>query len=563
MRKNYTDNDKQIFAQNCKAVTSALDSIKENFFARTYSYLPEIGGSDNSADSERTHDFVGRLISEISDSITKQQAEMYRHFLYCTFLCMQRNLLPSFENVVALARNTEKYGQREAPLPDAELAKDKFIPRFGLCGMIRRIGMILEDKEIPEEEYTRSDSGYYDFCKRFDYGTYCHTADKKIRLHEDDSDEIFEKNRDEWDNAISVNIPDYYEFMESAKRFEDLFFADRSLFKATDIEKMIDTFLFIEGKSVFSTTSSRLNKLMGDLRNLDSNVFDERDLLEIAESVDDPLDFLNNDTLSIFNTLKEQDKWISDSTRYIRNMLSGMNINFIELITGATPEDTDKRIRRLGEMIEKSLTDNTMSVSDEECEMLRCFLYCVMWESLAIRGNASCSNVKCETFGDLLSRADLAVNYRRYSNKSLTRSLLGGVTYTMNSSRQPDDEMHFEHDDDDSNPEFDSVLFSKTEYRAKAERLRELIRAAGGKNDVQVFSSEFNMHLQNFDSLIDNAIKSFLYTSGLTAFSFGNDFEHISDDIRQAIHRIESVSNRMRFDAIKRTYNSISNPDSE
>lgn len=559
MKRTFSDKDKPAFLQNRSMVVNTLKSIENNFFARTRSYLDEIVNPDNSTNNQKTHAFAKRLVAGIRDELSEYQRDMYESFLYCAFICMERNLLPSFENIVALAKNTEIYGQSQHEITPEELGKDKFLPRFGLLGIVQRLSLVLENKEIPEGEYALDEPSYYDFCRRFGYGTYCHAVGQDYSIREDNSDEIFYEYRDEWEAAIAATVPDTEDFCESCKNFIGQFYERRQLFKAADIEKMIDIFLFTEGKSVLSTTSSRLDKLISDLRRVDADIFDERDLLEQADELEEisPLE----SSLSIFDMIRKQDAWINDSTRYINDMLSGMNINFHELIVGSTPEETDKRIRRLIEMIEKNGIDNTWYVSSEEREMLRCFLYCAMWESLAIREKTEYSTVKCETFGELLHRADMAVHFYRYSNAPLTTDLLGGTTRTVNRKKPSDTEVHFEHDDDE-NAEFDAELFDKNEYAARAERLREILRERSKGND-DVTSYDYNSYLYEFQSLISAAVKAFLYSCGLTAFSFGNDFEHISQDISLAIHKIEKVTNQMRFSALQRTYKAISQTDSE
>lgn len=559
MKRIFSAKEKSAFSQNRRMFSNTLKSIKQNFFARTHSYLDEIVNPDNSANNEKTHAFAKRLVAGIADELSEYQRDMYETFLYCAFICMERNLLPSFENVIALAKNTEIYGQNLHKITREELCKDKFLPQFGLSGIVNRLSMTLENGETFEEDYSESEPSYYDFCKRFGYGTFCRAVGQDFSIHEDNSDELFSQYRDEWDAAVTLTIPDVKDFFDTYKNFCGQFYGRKNLFKAADIEKMIDVYLFTEGKSVLATTDSRLNKLMGDLRSIDSDIFEERDLLEIADDVEDIEPFAANQ--SIFITLKKQEAWINDSTRYISEMLSGMNINFHRLIVGSTPEETDRRIRRLIEMIEKSGIDNTWAVSGDEREMLRCFLYCAMWESLAIRGKTAYSTVKCETFGELLNRADMAVHFYRYSNAPLTTDILGGTTRTVMRKQPDDNEVHFEHDDDTA-ASFDAELFDKSEYVARAERLREILRAQS-KLNPDVTSDEYNMYLYEFQSLISTAIKAFLYSCGLTAFSFGNDFEHISQDIRQAIRKIEKVSNQMRFSALQKTYNAISRPDAE
>lgn len=556
MKKTFTPQVRTEFDQNRSLAAGTISSIERNFFARTESYLDEIVNCDYSVSGEKTHAFIERLLSGIADEITDFQRELYSCFLYCAFICMERNLLPSFENVTALARNTEIYGQRSFPTADEELAKDKYIPRFGLAGIARKLCLILNREELPAAEYTRSDPSYYDFCRRYGYGTYCRAFGQDFSIHEDNSDEEYERNKLGWEMEISSNVPSTAEFISASKRFSELFWENRSQFRAADIERMFDIFLFTEGKSVLSTTTSRLEKLTSDLQRIDSDLLSERDLLEQAlilkAGVKPPL----ADELSIFPVLKKQDAWINDSAQYISDMLSGMNISFHELISGSTPEESEKRIRRLIEMIEMTGIDRTWSISEDEREMLRCFLYCAMWESLAIRGNAEYSTVKCENFGELLHRVDMAVHFYRYSNAPLTADLLGGTTRTIGRSKPDDTEVHFEHDDDDYNMEFNAELYDKAEYAARAERLRELLRAQEAENP-EVIDPEYNMYLYEFSSLISTAVKGFLYSSGLTAFSFGNDF----DMIRQAMHKIEKTTNRLRFAALQKTFKAVSDEE--
>lgn len=560
MKRTFSAKEKSAFSQNRNMVAGTLKSIEQNFFARTHSYLDEIVNADNSTNNEKAHAFAKRLVAGIADELAEYQRDVYESFLYCAFICMERNLLPSFENVIALAKNTEINGQNLHKITREELGKDKFLPQFGLAGIVLRLSMMLENGETFEDtDYALGEPNYYDFCKRFGYGTFCRAVGQEFSIREDNSDELFYEYRDEWDKAITATIPDVKDFFESYRNFSWQFHGRRRLFKAADIEKMIDVYLFTEGKSVLATSESRLNKLIGDLRSIDSDIFEERDLLELADDVEEIEPLAANQ--SIFFTLKKQEAWINDSTRYINEMLSGMNINFHQLIVGSTPEETDRRIRRLIEMIEKSGIDNTWAVSGDDRELLRCFLYCAMWESLAIRGKTAYSTVKCETFGELLHRVDMAVHFNRYRNVPLTTDLLGGTTRTVLREQEDDTEVHFEHDDDTA-ASFDAELFDKAEYVARAERLREILRAQS-KLNTDVTSDEYNSYLYNFQSLISTAIKAFLYSCGLTAFSFGNDFEHISQDIRQAIRKIEKVSNQMRFSALQKTFNAISRPDAE
>ncbi len=560
MKRIFTDKDKPAFSQNRKMFINTLKSIEDNFFARTRSYLDEIVNPDNSTNNEKAHEFAKRLVAGIADELSEYQRDVYESFLYCAFICMERNLLPSFENVIALAKNTEIHGQSLRNITRKELGKDKFLPQFGLAGIVNRLSLTLENGEtLKDTEYALGEPNYFDFCKRFGYGTFCHAVGQNYSITEDNSDELFFQYRDEWDAAITMTIPDVKDFFDSYRNFSWQFHGRRRWFKAADIEKMIDVYLFTEGKNVLATSDSRLNKLLSDLQRVDADILDERDLLEIAEDVEDiaPLE----SSLSVFEVIRKQNDWINDTTRYINDMLSGMNINFHELIVGSTPEETDKRIRRLIAMIEKSGIDNTWAVSGDDREMLRCFLYCAMWESLAIRGKTGYGIEKREsTFGELLHRADMAVHFYRYSNPPRTVDLLDGTTRTF-LCEQKDTEVHFEHDDDE-NARFDAELFDKAEYVARAERLREILRAQSELNP-DVTSDDYNLYLYNFQSLISTAIKAFLYSCGLTAFSFGNDFEHISDDISRAIHKIEKVSNQMRFTALQRTFKAISNTDSE
>ncbi len=560
MKRIFNDKDKPAFSQNRKMFINTLKSIENNFFARTRSYLDEIVNPDNSTNNEKAHAFAKRLVAGIADELSEYQRDVYESFLYCAFICMERNLLPSFENVIALAKNTEIHGQSLRNITRKELGKDKFLPQFGLAGIVNRLSLTLENgKTFEDKDYALGEPNYFDFCKRFGYGTFCHAVGQNYSITEDNSDELFFQYRDEWDAAITMTIPDVKDFFDSYRNFSWQFHGRRRWFKAADIEKMIDVYLFTEGKNVLATSDSRLNKLLSDLQRVDADILDERDLLEIAEDVEDiaPLE----SSLSVFEVIRKQNDWINDTTRYINDMLSGMNINFHELIVGSTPEETDKRIRRLIAMIEKSGIDNTWAVSGDDREMLRCFLYCAMWESLAIRGKTGYGIEKREnTFGELLHRADMAVHFYRYSNPPRTVDLLGGTTRTF-LCEQKDTEVHFEHDDDE-NARFDAELFDKAEYVARAERLREILRAQSELNP-DVTSDDYNLYLYNFQSLISTAIKAFLYSCGLTAFSFGNDFEHISDDISRAIHKIEKVSNQMRFTALQRAFKAISNTDSE
>ncbi|MGN1119391.1 MAG: hypothetical protein ACI4Q4_03465, partial [Oscillospiraceae bacterium] len=105
--------------------------------------------------------------------------------------------------------------------------------------------------------------------------------------------------------------------------------------------------------------------------------------------------------------------------------------------------------------------------------------------------------------------------------------------------------------------EFDAAIFDKKEYAARAEKLREILRRQSEANP-DIPDPDYNNYLYNFGSLITTSIKGFLYTSGLTAFSFGNNFRNLSQDIRLAIHRIEKVSNQMRSKALNRTFKEIS-----
>lgn len=551
MKRILTAGDKNAFSQNRAMVANTLKSIEQNFFVRSYSYLDEIVNPDNSTNNEKAHAFAKRLVDGIQDEICGHQSDMYESFLYCAFICMERNLLPSFENVVALARNTEIYWLNKQKITPEILAKDKFLPRFGLSGIICRLSAMMNGEWIPEEEYVVGEPDYYDFCKRFGYGTFCHAVGQDYSISEENSDEIFEKYRDEWDAAITMTIPDEQDFFATYRYFFDLFYERRRWFKAEDIRKMIDIYLFTEGKSVLATTDSRLNKLISDLHDIDSDILDERDLLECAEDEEDITKLKNS--LSVYDAIKKQEEWINASTKYINEMLSGVNINYRSLIAGSTLEETDARIRRLIGLIVENGIKKTWDISDEEKEMLYCFLYCALWEGLAGRYET--------TFGELLHRADMAVHFYRYSKLPLETDLLGGITRTVKRNVPHDTEVHFEHDDDE-NAEFDAELFDKNEYAARANRLRDILRAQSEHNPP-LPSLEHNSYLYEFQSLISTAIKAFLYSSGLTAFSFGNDFENISVDIRTAIRKIEKVSNRMRFEALQRTYKSISGSDAE
>ena len=556
MKRFFTTGEKHTFSQNRAMVLNTLKSIEQNFFVRSYSYLDEIVNPDNSTNNEKAHAFAKRLVDGIQDEICGHQRDMYESFLYCAFICMERNLLPSFENVVALARNTEIYWLNKQKITPEILAKDKFLPRFGLSGIICRLSATMNGEWLPEEEYVVGEPNYYDFCKRFGYGTFCRAVGQDYSISEENSDEIFERYRDEWDAAIAMTIPDEQDFFASYRYFLDLFYERRRWFKAEDIRKMFDIYLFTEGKSVLATTDSRLNKLISDLHDIDSDILDERDLLECAEDAEDITTLKNS--LSVFDMLKKQDTWINDSTRYINEMLNGMNINYHSLITGSTLEETDTRIRRLIGLITEKGIKKTWDISDEEEEMLYCFFYCALWEGLTIHGKSGNSKT---TFGELIHRADMAVHFYRYSNLPLGTDLLGGITRAVKRTVPDDTEVHFEHDDD-ANEKFDAELFDKNEYIARANRLRDILRAQS-ENNPPLPSLDHNSYLYDFQSLISTAIKSFLYSSGLTAFSFGNDFENISVDIRTAIRKIEKVSNRMRFLALQRTYKAISNSDAE
>lgn len=287
MKKIYTSQDRTAFEQNRSLAASTLRSIESSLFARTESYLDEIVNSDGSTNNEKAHAFAKRLVKSIEDELTKFQCEMYESFLYCTFICMERNLLPSFENIIALARNTEIYWQSNHNVTHDELAKDKFIPRFGLSGITDRLSVMLESKEeLPEEEYIySSEPSYYGFCRRFGYGTYCHAAGRDLVIREDYSDEMFYEHRNQWDESITAAVPDTNDFFDNYRNFIWMFGGRRRLFKAADIEKMIDIYLFNEGKSVLSTTGIRLNKLTSDLQCIDSNLLSERGMLEQASEM--------------------------------------------------------------------------------------------------------------------------------------------------------------------------------------------------------------------------------------------------------------------------------------
>ena len=131
MKRTFSDKDKPAFLQNRSMVVNTLKSIENNFFARTRSYLDEIVNPDNSTNNQKTHAFAKRLVAGIGDELSEYQRDMYESFLYCAFICMERNLLPSFENIVALAKNTEIYGQSQHEITPEELGKDKFCRASG------------------------------------------------------------------------------------------------------------------------------------------------------------------------------------------------------------------------------------------------------------------------------------------------------------------------------------------------------------------------------------------------------------------------------------------------
>ncbi|MGN1120048.1 MAG: hypothetical protein ACI4Q4_06795, partial [Oscillospiraceae bacterium] len=327
MNRTYTAQDKLSFNRNRSTVANSLKSIENSVFARTNSYLDDIVNSDNSTNNKQTHALTEKLLAGIEDELTPAQREMYAKFLYCAFICLERNILPSFENIIALAANTECSALRGADSISADLlAKDKFLPRFGLSGIAERLRAMMNDEALPLEEYSESEPDYLDFCKQFGFGAHCRALGQDFTLSAEDSDEAFEKYRNNWDEAVSMTIPDADEFFETYDEFMKLF-GEGVRFRASDIEKMVDIYLFTKGKSVLSTTSSRLSKLLGDLQKVDSDFYEEHSLLEMASNEEEIA--IYDEGISNFDILNKQEKWINDTTRYIKDMLSGMNINFI------------------------------------------------------------------------------------------------------------------------------------------------------------------------------------------------------------------------------------------
>ena len=554
VNRNITTEDAKCFAHNRRLVSDVLKSIEDGFYARDISYLDETANPDGSLNFEKAEQFAETLVGGIKNSLSETQIKMYADFLCCAFIVMQRNLLPSYENIIALARNTRRYGQSGVNIRESGFEKDRLLPQFGLSGIANRVFAYYDFDKQYEEEYADSDPDYYDFCKRYGYGLRCVTAENDFVIDKENSNEIFAQNKGKWENAFADFLPQRTDLEGAYKEFISLFFGKRGEFKTSDIEMMIDKYLFEQGKSLFSANKIRLGNMLSDMRNLNSRVTNERKLLREGEEFEDyPYDNTASNQ-PLWELLSEQNKWVDNTAKYLKDMLGGLSVNFLELIVGETSEETEKRIQKLIAMIENAAKGKSFLNINSDKETVRCFLYCALWESVAIRGMKEFETYRCETFGDLLERANMTADYCRYSTSSRKLTFLGGTRADISGTKH-DDEPHFEYDDE-QNEKFDAVLFDKKKYISCAERIREIFREEG-----EAFSDKtdftYNNHLFSFVELVNYAIGSFLYRSGLSAFSFGSSFDMITKSVRQ----IETVTTRLRSASLSNIYKSVTGDD--